>query len=285
MNDYLTNLAARSLNPAPALRPRLRSRFDPVSPDPAKPLASTPDRISLEKETETPYPSAIARDALRSGALAAPAPAPAPTEDENETIGPPIGPPRETSMRGSSMPADETTIARTHAHALSTIRPEPIGIFRNAAEDRAALDRSAPEIVESNEAEAAVQTSPLKTRRPQRDPRMHAEVLERVVINEVIERREPGQIDDGALSESLLPAPKRSAISSQVIAQPRVTPFLEYRGEEKAAPPAPTVHVTIGRVEVRATQLTPQSSPKPRPSRPTMSLDDYLRRRGEGGAR
>ncbi|MBJ6762770.1 hypothetical protein JGU66_18555 [Myxococcaceae bacterium JPH2] len=47
--------------------------------------------------------------------------------------------------------------------------------------------------------------------------------------------------------------------------------------------PAPVVQVTIGRIEVRA--AAPAASPKPPPSRgtPSLSLDEYLRRRNGGG--
>jgi hypothetical protein len=43
----------------------------------------------------------------------------------------------------------------------------------------------------------------------------------------------------------------------------------------------PTIHVTIGRIEVKATP--PTAAPKRRASAsPTMSLDEYLRRRSGG---
>lgn len=54
------------------------------------------------------------------------------------------------------------------------------------------------------------------------------------------------------------------------------------RGREAPAP-APTVHVTIGRVEVRAVQA-PARDPRPvRAGEQPMSLDEYLRRRGQRG--
>jgi hypothetical protein len=47
-------------------------------------------------------------------------------------------------------------------------------------------------------------------------------------------------------------------------------------------PPEPTIHVTIGRVEVRATP--PAAADAPAPAAPAVvGLDDYLRRRGGGG--
>ncbi len=55
-----------------------------------------------------------------------------------------------------------------------------------------------------------------------------------------------------------------------------------------APPPAPTVRVSIGRIEVRAIQPAPPpgAPPAPRRSGPRLSLEDYLRGRGarEGGA-
>ena len=44
----------------------------------------------------------------------------------------------------------------------------------------------------------------------------------------------------------------------------------------------PTIHVTIGRIEVRATPAPIQNQPRPK-APDTMSLDEYLRRRNGGG--
>jgi hypothetical protein len=48
---------------------------------------------------------------------------------------------------------------------------------------------------------------------------------------------------------------------------------------------APSVHVTIGRVEVRATLPQPVGSEKPRTAPPIMSLEEYLRERAGGNRR
>ena len=48
------------------------------------------------------------------------------------------------------------------------------------------------------------------------------------------------------------------------------------------ASPAPTIHVTIGRIEVRAMPTPVSVQPKSRFAAPVMSLDDYLRQRGGG---
>ncbi len=58
----------------------------------------------------------------------------------------------------------------------------------------------------------------------------------------------------------------------------------EAAGEADAWPPqAPTVHISIGRIEVRAAPVASQPPARPpAPVRPRLSLDEYLRRRNEG---
>lgn len=48
------------------------------------------------------------------------------------------------------------------------------------------------------------------------------------------------------------------------------------------APPAPTIQVTIGRIEVRATPPTAAPARAARPATPKLSLEDYLRSRSGG---
>jgi len=52
----------------------------------------------------------------------------------------------------------------------------------------------------------------------------------------------------------------------------------------KSSPAAPSINVTIGRIEVRA-MLPPMPSKTPRASAPILSLDEYLRQRAGGNRR
>jgi hypothetical protein len=52
--------------------------------------------------------------------------------------------------------------------------------------------------------------------------------------------------------------------------------------DEKRAPAAPSINVTIGRVEVRATSPAPSAPARPPARAPITSLDDYLRKRAGG---
>jgi len=70
-----------------------------------------------------------------------------------------------------------------------------------------------------------------------------------------------------------------------VFIESRVAPLIEV-GPLNHSPtePQPTVHVTIGRLEVRAVQSS-QPVVRPRAAAPVMNLDDYLKRRSQGGTR
>ena len=56
-------------------------------------------------------------------------------------------------------------------------------------------------------------------------------------------------------------------------------------GKAREDSAAPSVHVTIGRVEVRATLPTPVASEKPPAKAPITSLEEYLRERAGGNRR
>ena len=63
--------------------------------------------------------------------------------------------------------------------------------------------------------------------------------------------------------------------------RPAVTPAIALRDAGRAlAADQPTIQVTIGRVEIRAT-VTPVTARKPAVRPPAMSLDEYLKRRNE----
>ena len=81
-------------------------------------------------------------------------------------------------------------------------------------------------------------------------------------------------------------APFRASLASRdVPAAPRPadTPQTPPRQRERVAekaPASPRVQVTIGRIEIRAANAPAQPRTLPRP--PSMSLDDYLAKRGQG---
>jgi hypothetical protein len=102
----------------------------------------------------------------------------------------------------------------------------------------------------------------------------------------------PGERPPGPRAEPP-PAPALDRVpAAPVTGIRRERPRPAATGERPANDPteAGTVHVSIGRIEVRAAQPAapprpmPEPPPPPTPRAPTLSLDDYLRRR-EGGGR
>jgi hypothetical protein len=88
----------------------------------------------------------------------------------------------------------------------------------------------------------------------------------------------PEQAPTPRLPTSVVVRPQIAAIASAELA--RSAPF----APGSTAESMPTIQVTIGRVEVRATPLPPAPQ-KPRSGPPVMTLDEYLRQRTQGGQR
>jgi hypothetical protein len=297
VNDYLNNLAARSLNLTPALQPRFRSRFEPAPPGDAQSPATATDGSDLDVETaeiESAQPVAARRVSGRRAIAQAE----------------PIAPPRETSAprlsgKTEAFPDADSIEGTLSQQPPAISQPEPISQFRptsHAIADRAVtFDQSIPKAIESEKTKTAVQSSSRMNdgeslRSPQerlpQDVIREQVVIKEVLFKEVLQRSGPERLGAVPPVSKMDFAPERPATSSRIVAQPRIRPLPEDRSDgkiglddEKAAMPAPTIHVTIGRVEVRATQSSSTAPSKSSPSRPAMSLDDYLRGRGNGGAR
>jgi hypothetical protein len=75
----------------------------------------------------------------------------------------------------------------------------------------------------------------------------------------------------------------RAIVPAPIAAMPRILPAPAHR---EGATEATTIHVSIGRVEVRATPPPAAARPRSQPAAaPVMSLDEYLRQRAAGGRR
>ena len=125
-------------------------------------------------------------------------------------------------------------------------------------------------------------------------------VIERELETNIIREKqildEPNRLNVSLTQSPTTPAAALSEASVDegsnalpIGAQSSIAPLLETGLEHlhlnrPNSQPQPTVHVTIGRIEVRAVQSS-QAPDKPRAATPVMNLDDYLMRRGQGGTR
>jgi hypothetical protein len=93
-----------------------------------------------------------------------------------------------------------------------------------------------------------------------------------------------GQRMGGVLPQSALPGASRSRANIRWAAADAATNQHEL-SPEGATPvtPAPTIQVTIGRIEVRATQPPPAQRQVPHPGPRMVSLEEYLDRQAKGG--
>ncbi len=265
MSDFLTNLAARALG-APTLRPRTRSRFEP-EPGASSWIEAPADPV-IERAAEAAHEPAsrpAAEPATRS-VPERPAPrrpdhpsrspralendlAPSPRQ-RGETRSAEAAPPL---LKTEVLPHHSTTIAKhTEHHTTERVVERAIEHHDHTV---VRVERETPsrpvvepasERPEDSPATPRPDDSPPRHRYDEQPPRIERE------RREALPGREPR------------PAPPSSA---------RI---------EAAAVPEPTIHVSIGRVEVRA--AAPAATPqRTRTRNAPMTIEDYAARRNAKG--
>ena len=285
MNNYLSNIAARALNQAPTVRPRLRARFDPAPPanDPAVDrlklapsesiaserrvdniLAATsdnqqkyehPDANRTPDDKHEPHALSFANRDEKNTALS------------NDTL---VAPPQPPVIQAAiaAVPAPQPVFV----NPLSPIRSS----FERDASPARTEQRSLPE-----------------PRSDQARPSDPHEIRTIIVREErIIEPSEQARERVSPPTASLVPPSNQTQRGDTkpppVVVQTRIAPMvdkgLDLSLNRPSPQPQPTVRVTIGRIEVRAVGSS-QSPAKPRATPPVMNLDDYLRRRNQGSTR
>lgn len=267
--DYLTDLAVGLSESAGVLRPRQPSLFEPASGEERIPAPSQP----LEQAEDTDSPRA--QDASRE----------LPPRAAKSAIS------RADANSFQEMPGDPDTAASIAKHRSEA--------GKTAADVPPSIDRKPPsrESVQAPGSEALFPVRDISLRRPV-EPR--AEIESEGVPTPTpppfaIEPAHPGEprpsgpIDlpvDAAITKQ--PATDSPAEAANSIFRPpplsppstraRERPSQSERRPEK--PAEPTIHVTIGRVEVRATTEPEARARKKEEASRVMTLDEYLRKRG-----
>lgn len=186
------------------------------------------------------------------------------------------GPVRPAAQSGERSPFPARALARGERGESSTVEP------------RGPSGREADEVKRpSSEVRPAPPSSPAR-REAAAAPSLREEELS-FLRNESARARERERRGEDA-DESHAPRQVRRGRESSGAIEPRPVPRRERAAaardaqRERAEAP-PTINVTIGRVEVRATQGPPPSPRRAEDAAPRMSLDDYLRRRRNGEVR
>ncbi len=275
MNDFLGALAARSFGTAGGLRPRVAGWFEPPAD---AGLAGDPPLL-LEQEATTeraPAPrSAPRREAQPPEAAEVPrhpsAPVPRPHAPETAPPPPataaasmaaePLTPAMPTMWRNEPSPPDWTP-SREQAPAS----------VHHAGEFVAELALAASGLIPKPRETAAREPAPSDASVVAWEPRgaPSPALAEAAPARRQSDPLAPSMQQKGTLvpREATPSAPRQAPARSEASVV-----------DEAAAQPAPTIHITIGRIEVRAVAPAPSiaSAPPPR-----SALQDYLRARQEG---
>ena len=291
MSDYLGNLAARSLGLVPVARPRVASRFEPASgpPRPGVPLASTYVVVESADRPSAVVPPHTTRTFEQDTiALAQPRTLPIvqqeaievranhtgwtrprrTTRSDGEAPDPLVGSATDRLSSATEPPASPTVfaphpIASLEPHLLPIEPPQPVTARTVAAP--VTTDASRPE----SEGRPVLSADPEYVRRQRLEDRLS--VLERS-LRRPASPGEPG-------SRVVPPAP-----TVPVIQPPEPAPPVIRTASALIVAPESTrtVHVTIGRVDVRAVVPTPAAPrTRTRAAAPaaSLSLEEYLKQR------
>jgi hypothetical protein len=314
MTDFLTSLTARTLA-QPSLQPRVLSRFEPERR--GEPLLPAEETELVRTAAPAPKPAPRTRtltaEETESVHTAAPAPKPTPRTRSLTAAAPPAfraeaaadEPAAPEMPRGEEEPSRTLPPPTRNASYEETPAPppprpagvlaaapsrgtapgQPAGRRRDARESAAAAPAVREQIrvvdvpVVRHERETLVATH-IETQTETREVRVP-------VDRPVVERREtrsryeeaPPVIVETREEPRLPPLFDREERLTRSTASRRTRERRELRAAEPpAAPPQPEVHVSIGRVEVRATTAPAAGKARREPPR-MMTIDDYVAHR------
>lgn len=280
--SYLDNLVARNMPETAVIQPRPVSVFEPL-PGMVTPF---PDPAIAEEETAVIPPTAYPSPAM-------PATPPQPRASltpDTAVSSPPIRP-------ASAQPESIRPLSEA-----GTRTPKPSPIEHTDRPRKQSPVNIPPVHVE------AIPKPPNHQVEPQSSAQINAPIIIKEQITQIIPKLETPEFPFPPLAEVARekpaePTPSAAPAAAIPPAQPTkpVVPAVTLRTEQvkTAAPaanqpgshqppvatspePIPTVQITIGRIEVRATPPTPAKAEKKPAPTPVLSLEDYLRQRNGG---
>ena len=299
MNDYLGRLAHRALAPAPAVRPRLASPFEPLAGaavtasaelDPRPPSESrsaqpagtdSPGAVRNDHDQNVPNETALHRSAATASVGSELAPSTTPTllpATGNTGVSPARGPaaPRNVGRAGETPALPVTVLSEGNARPKRPTSPQPDA--RAAGGENVQADRRFQPPLDSTTGNHG--TAP-------RDGSLVPPIP--TAPTAAFDKSGPLTAPAGAPKPDTAAPPAASRVIHPHVRLPGPTTAAADAGRA-ASPPVPAaavasvppdVHITIGRVEIRA--VTPPAAPRAssRPA-PRVSLDDYLKQTAGG---
>jgi hypothetical protein len=281
MTDFLTSVTARSFGAETAIRPRVASLFEPVRND---------DTALRDAPQEEPGAAVVAREV---GAASRAAPKTL-NEDPTSAV---VSQPQLTSARRNTFVPDDTTIEkvakiRPHGTPASSDPENPIGPNHSSMPPRENLEAEMAtegraqrtqlfQAVSSNVSQLA------SSSRSDAEDGAPKHVSARALAtspthDEPFELNHRGLVLAPKIVDELAARMKNAAAAMNVSSSGPARKKRDYASP--AANLEPSVHVTIGRIEVRATSESKHAGPA-RAASTVMSLEEYLHRRTQRGDR
>ncbi len=251
MSDYLAHLVARTLAPAPGIRPQTPALFEPpsIAPEPA-----VPHEFNAEKAAalSTVFATAEKNPGASKGKSAS---------EENSP----------GHLRMKTQPAPAPNIIPLHPPSAAPPREEIV--VRHVHSGRNWNDSfSEPSRPEREMSAAARAPSPSFRSRRTGEPESGQKISgTKPLALPGTPVAVPSRLRESEKDFSIRPVSPRERREPPVASAP-------------AAPAEPVINVTIGRVEIRAVQNPARERSQPKAPR-GLSLDDYLRQRAGGISR
>ncbi len=289
MADFLTRLAQRTLGLSPTIQPVVPSIFAPGTPlvvgsaeEEAAREAAPEDRAAQRQHgTRAAHVGRSAEDVERDETGQIRSPQPDAPESSSSVRS-------ESSMAASVQPIVKPTPTPDRASAdaelpeHATTRRDSGDRFTPALQPRAQITpltrqadagAAAPEPHASLEPSEPDTSAALRTRATAAQPRLVPPNRSGTSTRPALQPVTRPSTRDGA---DALPTVMPRTPEARERALPSTQPPLP--STEQQAAPTQHIHVSIGRIEVRAMTPSPQPTPRPTtPAAPKMSLDDYLR--------
>jgi hypothetical protein len=255
--DFLSGLLDRAQGRAPVVERRRPALFEP--PRPASGDSLVEASLEAAPAYSEPHATAYARD------LTAPPPAPRPPVPTGTTLS---APPVQPAPLVEPVPARQPAIPAHPAPPAHQPRPQESLITRTIHETTVAREPAQPAV---------------QVRIAQPPP---APVPPVAPVRATATAPVPGQPsprpDSPAPAPAIQPRPPAPRVATQNPARPPAPSQIARASIQRPGSPEPTIHVTIGRIEVRAMPPAVPASRSPRPNGPKLTLDSYLRARNGG---
>lgn len=272
MTDFLASLTARSFGTEAAIRPRVASLFEPVDGG---------DATVREAPSTEPIETTVAREVevQSDGARKRSHPAPALREDGTAKVN--------VNVNGAKYSANANPVSVLPPRVSLESREEAALADEKIEEENSTVAANVrPRRAQPLQAQEDDANEP-ELRRDSEDSvpgRAHAKA--QVTANtrdESLEHEHRGLVLPPGIASELTAQMKNAALAMNAGINASARDKMKTDSSTLAAESEPTIHVTIGRIEVRATSESKPAG-RTRAASPVMSLDEYLHRRTQRGS-